>query len=102
MDITVADYDRGAFLPFEASSFIVPIAWRPEIVMTARVYSLETDERAVICSVRQKYAWNRWLRKIVNIRTYIGDGFRLRQDEMEVLVQQVCVNLLVKVRNELR
>lgn len=97
LDITVADYDRGAFMLYDA----VPVAWRPEIVMTARVYSAQANKTLFVCAVKQKYPWKSWFRKIANWRTYVNAGWRLNADEMEYLTRLTCVRLLAKVHKEL-
>ena len=98
IDITVADYNRGALILLNLYALAFPLGWRPEIVMTARVYSIDTNETRVICTVKRKYRWRGWFRRLLDVGRYLHTGGSLDLEEMRNFVHEACIDLLLKVQ----
>ncbi len=98
IDITVSDYDMGALMLFSYFGPPIPIAWRPEVTMTARVYEIDSDKTIFAHTVKQKLEWRMWLRKIRNPKALIGIDALMKPEDVGYLVRKTCVKLLKRVR----
>lgn len=101
IDITVSDYDMGEATLFSLFGFTIPLAWRPEIAMTARVYEIDSNVTIYAHTVKQKLEWKIWLRKVRNLKAAMGVEAHMKPDDVRYLVRRTCVTLLKRVQKQI-
>ena len=109
IDLTVSDYELGSFTYLGAGHYVVPLVWRPEIIMTARVYEPANDKTICAHTVRYRPSWKQWIRMNLSIRELIKTRGKLNPrdrspdvdaERIKRFVLQSCVNLLTKVQRD--
>ncbi|MDA4846502.1 hypothetical protein [Hoeflea poritis] len=110
IDLTVSDYELGSFTYVGASHYVVPLVWRPEIIMTARVYEAAADKTICAHTVRYRPSWKQWIRMNLSIRELIKTrgkpnprdrSLDVESERIRRFVLQSCVNLLTKVQSDI-
>ncbi|WP_136656295.1 hypothetical protein [Nitratireductor sp. XY-223] len=110
IDITVSDYDLGCFQLLYAHQFSVPLVWRPEVIMTARVYAPGSNNTICAHTVRYKPGWIKWIRMNLNLRKHLKELGKYNPrdaksavgtDDLKYFVRQSCVDLLIKVQRDI-
>ena len=103
IDLTVSDYDQGAFEIVKVTDSIpsVPLGWRPEITITVRVYKIDGSETVYAGTVKQKYPLGKWFRKVASVSSLVGLDTGSCQEAAGYIASKACLRLLTDVRKEL-
>ena len=101
IDITVSDYDMGEFMLLPWVPATIPVAWRPEISMTARVYVIDSDKTVFAHTVNQKLAWKVWLRRTCNPMAFFCFRSQLNPDDVRHLARKTCKKLLKRAQRRI-
>ncbi len=101
IDITVSDFDVGEFMFVPWIPVSVPLAWRPQISMTARVYRIDSGQDVYAHTVHQKLQWKIWLRRLRNPMAFFRMESYAKAEDLEYLVRRTCIKLLRRVQKQI-
>ncbi|MCB1386055.1 MAG: hypothetical protein KDJ80_08965 [Nitratireductor sp.] len=97
LDVTVPEYNFGDALVFDAGVFVFPLAWRPSITVTGRLYKIDSGETIEAVTVKHTLNWLRWVGKILSVPRLLRIRASTSNADMARLTTEAVVKLLSKI-----
>ncbi|MEL7487270.1 MAG: hypothetical protein AAGJ87_08655 [Pseudomonadota bacterium] len=97
LDIFLTEIRTGEFQSLTFSSLVLPIAWRPRIVLKARLFRLVSGETLEKFVSKQSIDWFEFGVRSLNAFGIFRDRPIYNRDEMDELVEQASVSLLESI-----
>jgi hypothetical protein len=98
LDVFVSSYSGGAFDAFSSSDFFIPIVWRPEVELKARVTSVGTGKIVTIQSVKVKMRWGTYFSRVFSCRGVFRMEPLFDIKDVEPLFFQAAHQILLKIK----
>ena len=102
LDVFVANYQGGVFEAITSTEFFVPIFWRPEIELRARLTSVKTGQVIAVHVSRSKMRWRHYWSSVLTVKRLIGLTPVFTVKDMEPLFIEAAYGLLLKLKKAVK
>lgn len=97
LDVIIPKFQLGELLPVEAGQFWFPLAWRPQVTVSSRLYYLKTGKTMATFHATQKLAWRDYLKAVLRPQSLLGLRAPFGTGDLEYLLNLACQKILVKM-----
>jgi len=97
LDVVISQFQSGGAWNID----IVPVFWRPKILIKSRLYSLKTKKTKSVFSVTEKLKWNIFFNRIFSWRGILHFRPVFDKKDMNFLLYKACHKLLLEMKKSL-
>lgn len=99
VDVALQGFRFGSAADLSLGTADLPLYWRPNIRLAARLYHLQSNKTKTTVHVTQKMPWFVYLNRALSWRVLVGLEQPARRSDMEALLRQACDKLTTRLRD---
>ena len=99
VDVAVLGYRAGSATDFSLGTVGLPLYWRPNVQLAARLYHLRSKQPKAMFQVTQRMPWSMYLSRILSWRVLVGLENPGRRNDLELLLRQATERLVTRLRD---
>lgn len=101
LDVAVTRFQSGDAWNFLLGSYEIPLFWRPQITVSARLYYLKSQKTKSTYTITEKIKWRDYFDRLLTLRALFRFRPLFDAKDMEHLLWKASHSLLLKIQNTL-
>ncbi|KAG1668177.1 hypothetical protein GQR58_017954 [Nymphon striatum] len=101
LDIIVTELNFGAFEQYCINNFNIPILWRPSISLTARLYSIDSDETIFATTIKHTVSWFSWIANMYSLKKIFSFQSQMTKTDIDRMTIEATLKLLTSIQKNI-